>query len=166
MEVTQQMGDDIVEVSGTNVSLKYFYDQVQTNQPLDLKHNTRPGQDFSIWSRGWTPTLVEHSDYLYGYVGEGELYVDGNNIQAAAGMAQVQSDISSGNFDFVKTTTSLLTGGHGDNPGDSQQIKEGIDAYRKGHPNESNNVITNTAIPASLLTVPIAGPLLFPFFIP
>ena len=134
-EITTKMGTDILEVTGQDGwNYLQFKNLVDTGQPMDLKSrqysDTLP---FSIWSRKWTPDLKGDylGNYLYGYVGQGMLAVDGELLKYAAGAAQEISNTKSDGFFQAdwEAFTSFLTGNYFDNPGDSAMIQDGIDAY-------------------------------------
>jgi hypothetical protein len=161
--VLSNMGDDILRATGkanqpvfpvvrpidlpTPLDLLTIAGLVNTNQPLDLKNRalnemTDTDYEWSIWARQWNnpqtnarDSLVMRSDYagnyLFGYFGAG--YLDGKVFTAdtllyGAGLAQGISDM-----DPAGWAKNMLSGDYGDNPGDSDMIRDGINMYNNTH---------------------------------
>ncbi|WEV74436.1 polymorphic toxin type 44 domain-containing protein [Bifidobacterium sp. ESL0798] len=125
----QGLGDDVAKISSKN-DLTEFYNMVQTGHPLDLKSHTYGRDNYSIWSRGWDgnpqdeknkgyPSPDFLGNYLYGYYGS-SVGIGSGMLHTGAGGAQVMSDLGRFQLNF-----------HGDNPGDSSDIDEGIEDYGK-----------------------------------
>ena len=128
-----------------------FYKLVAPGSPLDLKSRavggaTGTGYDWSIWSRQWVlpgNTVTSHDyagNYLFGYYGSG--YFKGYDMSDqillyGAGAGQLISDFQNDPWwpdkisgkSYWKWLSSMVTGNYGDNIGDANMIKEGIDAY-------------------------------------
>lgn len=94
---------------------------------------------YSIWSRGWKgnplignnlskPSPDYMGNYLYGYYGQRDISPNGEFLKYGAGLAQQVDDFSHGKLfgDWNK---------YGDNPGDSKDIQDGINEYKKAHKN-------------------------------
>lgn len=138
-QIAQKMGED--NLKNTSKGMKYFqfYNMVKTNSPFDLKNRQVGESQYSIWSRGWKGNPLQDGNlslpspdylgnYLYGYYGQGALSINGESLKYGAGVAQQFSDFSNGKL-FGSWNW------YGDNPGDSEVIQDGINAYNKRHKN-------------------------------
>ena len=118
-----------------------FIDLVNTKQPLDLKNRVyREDYPFSVWGRQWEEGMKSDymGNYLFGYVGKGYLESSDDYLKYGAGAAQFVSDKFStvekfGTEAQVKYIMSIANGQYGDNPGDAQDIQDGMDDYKEIH---------------------------------
>lgn len=143
--VARSMGNHAIEVSGVN-SMDYmqFINMVDTGKPLDLKSREIGSSKYSIWSRGWSQTIFKKPDYLgnylFGYYGEGTMLLKNETLVMGAGIAQIWSDkdwVAIAGYSIGLTTFPKLTAviwainGYGDNDGDGEMIRDGIQDFEK-----------------------------------
>ena len=135
VDIVQELGNDDIDTVNDPSNYFLFVAMVNTGKPIDLKSRAFLNDKYSIWSRGWNGNPLDNNDlskpssdflgnYLFGYYGAGSLYTNDDILKYGAGFAQRLSDIS--NKDFAIDWNKYL-----DNPGDSEDIQKGIDAYNK-----------------------------------
>lgn len=148
----QEMGNEIngmAAVQNNKNQFINFINLVNTGQPLDLKNrqqvNPKTGQEIKIWQLPWGDGKGGNvaqdyaGNWIFGYMGA-EYFttpIDDKILKYGAGAAQFVSDINNETIEMTLTEkinkyiTSLGEGNYGDNPGDSDKIQEGIDAYNR-----------------------------------
>ena len=135
-EIWKSPGDNGLVNNSAAVGLKIgdnftFIDLVNTKKPLDLKSRIyRDDYPFSVWGRQWEEGMESDymGNYLFGYVGKGYLESSDDYLKIGAGAAQGVSD-----KDAIKYINNVINGNYGDNPGDAQDIQDGMDDYKEIH---------------------------------